>query len=397
DDISGETSLEGTRAIAQLVQQKSVAIAPELLNCLLSLRIKQIDSGEKDKEKEALMSKKYQLKKERKSKKSQKYDKQLKKLEQELKEVEAAQNQSTKLKLNTQTMKHAFTTYFRVIRRMPKSALLTPVLEGLSKFAHLINVEFFDDLISSMHHLVEQGDLKPLDSLHCINTVFVILSGEGQALNIDPYRFYRSIYSLLPRIALEKNANQQRRQAALALRTLEIMLNVRRRQVSIGRVAAFIKRMALLCFALRTDVLISFLAALRTYFVAHPRLSEQLLDAETQDAGRYLAAVEDPDHCNAQSATIIDEMTALAMHPDITVRQFALHIRHKLPSLGNHRLQPSVATKKPWTWPKEDMAGDDDEALPFADAITFGKKRKNAPLLSISVCARIEAWLQEKK
>ena len=40
DDMSGNLSLEGTRAIAQLVQQKSVAVAPELLNCLLSLRIK---------------------------------------------------------------------------------------------------------------------------------------------------------------------------------------------------------------------------------------------------------------------------------------------------------------------------------------------------------------------
>lgn len=63
------------------------------------------------------------------------------------------------------------------------------------------------------------------------------------------------------------DADIQRRQATLALRTLDIMINVRRRQVSIGRVAAFVKRMALLCFALRTDVLVAFLAAIRTYFV----------------------------------------------------------------------------------------------------------------------------------
>ena len=86
----------------------------------------------------------------------------MKKLETGLKEAEAAEKLSTKLKNATETLKHVFATYFRVIKRMPTTKLLDPVLAGLSKFAHLISVEFFDDLISSLGDLVDQHHLKVL-------------------------------------------------------------------------------------------------------------------------------------------------------------------------------------------------------------------------------------------
>jgi hypothetical protein len=44
----------------------------------------------------------------------------------------------------------------RILRRMPQTALLRPVLEGLAKFVHLINLEFYDDLILHLGRLVEQ-------------------------------------------------------------------------------------------------------------------------------------------------------------------------------------------------------------------------------------------------
>jgi nucleolar complex protein 3 len=53
-------------------------------------------------------------------------------------------------------MKHVFATYFRVLRKMSDTVLISPVLAGLSKFAHLINVDFFDDLINSFEDLIEK-------------------------------------------------------------------------------------------------------------------------------------------------------------------------------------------------------------------------------------------------
>lgn len=53
-------------------------------------------------------------------------------------------------------MKYVFATYFRILRKMADTALISPVLAGLSKFAHLINVNFFDDLIISLENLIDQ-------------------------------------------------------------------------------------------------------------------------------------------------------------------------------------------------------------------------------------------------
>lgn len=49
-----------------------------------------------------------------------------------------------------------FQTYFSVLKRMPNAALLEPVLEGLSKYAHLLNVEFFEDIVFTMEELIEK-------------------------------------------------------------------------------------------------------------------------------------------------------------------------------------------------------------------------------------------------
>lgn len=53
-------------------------------------------------------------------------------------------------------MNHVFMTYFRILKRMPTTSLLEPVLEGLAKFAHLINIEFFEDLVDSLSEIVDK-------------------------------------------------------------------------------------------------------------------------------------------------------------------------------------------------------------------------------------------------
>ena len=49
-----------------------------------------------------------------------------------------------------------FLIYFKILKTNSNLKLIPSVLEGLSKFAHLISLEFFDDLITVLHQMVEQ-------------------------------------------------------------------------------------------------------------------------------------------------------------------------------------------------------------------------------------------------
>lgn len=39
----------------------------------------------------------------------------------------------------------------------------------------------------------------------CVRTICIILSGEGKALNIDPLKFYKQLYTIIPSIAFQQN------------------------------------------------------------------------------------------------------------------------------------------------------------------------------------------------
>ncbi|VDK18354.1 unnamed protein product [Anisakis simplex] len=355
-DLSLKYCAFAARAISAIVNEKKSTtdhVSSKLLLTLLCMNIKEIDMQKDDhgKEKEKLLGKRFKLAKERQSKTKNKYSKQLKKLESDLKEIEAAESLTTKVKYATEAMKYIFLTYFRVIKHMPNSNLLEPVLEGLSKFAHLLNVEFFDDIVSALQTLVDQQHMKVLDSLHCIHAVFVILSGEGSAINVDPYRFYKSIYRIMNDIPFEKRSDVRDREMILLLKSLHLMINHRRKQVILCRVAAFVKRLLHISFLLPTNYTIAILCAIRTFFISHPRLNSML---ECDDDDRsvvnkssaldvFIPEVNDPDCCNALSTSIILETDLLSKHPNAIISQLAKNIRAACPSSGANRVSADLS------------------------------------------------------
>ncbi|MCP9262389.1 Nucleolar complex protein 3-like protein [Dirofilaria immitis] len=300
-----------------------------------------------------------------------KFAKQLKKLEADLKEAEAAESASTKLSFAsflfhydnaTETMNHVFATYFRVIKRLPTTNLLEPVLEGLAKFAHLINIEFFDDMISALSSLVNQQHLRLIDSLRCIYTSFTMLSGEGVALNIDPSRFYWSMYRLLPALAFEKQdvlANT----LSLMLRTLDLMINSRRKQVPVCRVAAYIKRLLAIAFSCP--------------LLAYPKLDCMM---ENTDGSSYIESfkpeINDPDCCGGLSSSIIAEIDIFSRHSDKTIKLIARYLQSGLPSTGSNRLLPEYSIKKAYEWYEENKNTGEDNDEPFLWNISLLSRRK---------------------
>ncbi|XP_049418636.1 nucleolar complex protein 3 homolog isoform X2 [Epinephelus fuscoguttatus] len=341
-DKEGGASLAVVRVISGLVKSLNYNVRPEVLRTLLSLRIKEVQV-KKDLE-DTAPKKKFMNNKERKknlSRMQRKWKKAEEKLEKELLEADASESKEKKIKLHTETLNIVFLIYFRILKKAQKSVLLPAVLEGLANFAHLINLEFFDDLLNVLQNLIQSGDLTNRESLHCIQTVFTILSGQGDVLNIDPLNFYSQLYRLLPRL----HAGAPNDDVIILLRCLDAMLTRRRKQVTLQRAMAFVKRLSMLSLHVLPNASVGILAASRAAMHAFPKC-DFLLDNEVQGSGYYLPELDEPEHCNAQN-TALWELHTLQRHFHPVVRRMAVHLSQGAPSEGSASLSVELSRRSP--------------------------------------------------
>ncbi|XP_042312774.1 nucleolar complex protein 3 homolog isoform X2 [Sceloporus undulatus] len=341
-DKLGFASLGVVKVISGLVKSRNYDVRPEVLMTLLHLRIKEVEV-KKDAEdiapKKKFMS--YKEKRKNLSRMQRKWKKAEEKLERELLEAEASESTEKKLKLHTETLNIVFLTYFRILKKAQKSPLLPAVLEGLAKFAHLINLEFFDDLLLVLHSLIVSGALSHRESLHCILSAFHILSGQGDVLNIDPLKFYTHLYKTL--FMLHAGATNE--DVAIMLQCLDVMFTKRRKQVSQQRALAFIKRLSTLALQVLPNSSIGILATNRTLMHTFPK-SDLLLDNESQGSGLYLPELDEPEYCNAQN-TALWELHALQRHYHPVVQKFAAHLAAGAPGEGSQALGHEFSRRSP--------------------------------------------------
>ncbi|NXS31332.1 NOC3L protein, partial [Pomatostomus ruficeps] len=332
-DKLGYASLGVVKVISGLVRGRNYDVRPEVLKVFLHLRIKEVEL-QKDSEDIAPKKKFMTYKEKRKnlSRMQRKWKKAEEKLERELLEAEASESKEKKLKLHTETLNIVFVTYFRILKKAQKSPLLPAVLEGLAKFAHLINVEFFDDLLIVLHSLIASGDLSYRESLHCILSAFHILSGQGDVLNIDPMKFYTHLYKTL----FSLHAGGTNEDIGIVLQCLDVMFAKRRKQVSQQRALAFLKRLCILALHVLPNSSIGILATNRVFMQTFPKM-DLLLDNESQGSGVYLPELDEPEHCNAQN-TALWELHLLQRHYHPTVQKFASHLIAGAPAEGSGAL-----------------------------------------------------------
>lgn len=143
------------------------------------------------------------------SKNQKKIRKQNEKVEKELREAEAQFTREECQMMviclyfkfqQTETLKMVFIAYFRILKNATNTAnaagkLLPAALEGLAKFAHLISVDFFEDLLAALKKLMQTTqneetieeelqtrnirEIGLRNSLLCVITAFQLLSGQG--------------------------------------------------------------------------------------------------------------------------------------------------------------------------------------------------------------------------
>lgn len=219
---------------------------------------------------------------------------------------------------------------------------MTPSSTPTFRFAHIINIEFFSDLVSVFQELVSGGSLATRDTLLAISTVFAILSGQGEALNIDPTSFYQHLYSTLFSLNWTSCTSST---TALALRALHDMLIKRRKKVSRARVLAFTKRVASLALQLDHGGAVGALGVVRALHTTHPCTSV-LLDPEHEvGSGVFDPHLADPEHCSASNTTAW-EHALLAAHYHPQVARLSRHVLAGAPTTGEASLPAELKLRE---------------------------------------------------
>ncbi|KAF9210061.1 hypothetical protein BGZ49_006818 [Haplosporangium sp. Z 27] len=384
EDESGEASLDAVKLITKMIKSKSYLIHPNVINVFLTLRLKEElptrQGGDDENPRKRKKKEKVHI-----SKKNRKLLKAKKEVEVEMKEAEAVVDKEEKLRTQTETLKLVFVTYFRILKHSPGSTLLPAVLEGLAKFAHLINVDFFTDLIEVLKKImVGSSDSQNFDpynpanrrtQLLCVVTAFQLLQGQGEALNIDLKAFYIEFYTTLLTVAMntdiegnifeaaEASAKEKEKQKQaskanwkgknakkavddeplvlldtdreLILKGFELLFFSTKGKIPVVRSASFLKRIAIASLQFPNKSMKDFLTIMKKLIQKQPQLDQLLTGSDEDRAGNgvYLPSLNDPELCNPMAASLW-EFELMKSHFDPKVRQMARELAVFTPSAG---------------------------------------------------------------
>ncbi|KAI9893455.1 MAG: hypothetical protein M1814_006752 [Vezdaea aestivalis] len=390
DDESGGSSFDAVAQLTKMIKARDFKVDESIVNMFLHLRLLaefsykgSADKIDKPEDDEDYKVKRVKQKREFRTKKNRKHLKERKAIEAEMKEADATVGYEEKDRMQSETLKLVFATYFKILKARPPG-LMGAVLEGLAKYAHLINQDFFGDLLEALRELVGQveaeveidledqdeeeedrtgGELTPRnvsrESLLCIITAFALLEGQDVAkaasglhldLNFFISHLYRSLHLLAIDPDLELNAKTLRlpdpgapvdaaptkvnvqTTAALLIRCLaSALLNPGSlRAVPPVRLAAFAKQLATASLQLPEKLCVASLGVLNRVVHSHGKKIAGLWNTEERRGD----GVFDPWTVNLESsnpfAATVWEGELLKYHFAPSVREAATTLEKRL-------------------------------------------------------------------
>lgn len=229
EDEEGRPSMEAVSLLSKMMKAKKYQVHEGVLNLFLHLRLLSEYSGKASRD--GVDGQGPKKKKEFRTKRERKAMKEEKALAKEMAQADALVSHEERDRMQSETLKLVFATYFRALKeRHPH--LMGAVLEGLAKYAHLINQDFFGDLLEALKDLIrhseedaaaeEDGDDEDgeeddptvrnttREALLCTVTAFALLAGQDAHnargdLHLDLSYFTQHLFQSL--LALSTNAD----------------------------------------------------------------------------------------------------------------------------------------------------------------------------------------------
>lgn len=210
DALNGDISLEIVILLCKSIRRREFNIDESVINILLSLTVlndyspnsKEFHDDEKPKMKKK--DRVYLSKKQRKQLKEQKQ------IDEEMRNAEQAITAEQRERNQSQILKSLLMFYLEILKARPPK-LMAAVLESLSKFGHMVNIDLMGDFLQVLREITEELlENKDLTSnevrqvLLCIITSFSLVANlPPKKVVVDLNKFVDYLYSLLPNLSLD--------------------------------------------------------------------------------------------------------------------------------------------------------------------------------------------------
>lgn len=256
EDEDGKPTMDAVSLLSKMMKARDYEVDESVLNLFLSLRLLSEFAGKasQDTVERPEGAKVKKNKREFRTKKQRKAMKEQKSLEKDMAAADALVDHEERDKMQSETLKLVFATYFRVLK-MRAPHLMGAVLEGLAKYAHLINQDFFGDLLEALKDLIRHSDddvdadlaaehedddsvsMRNLtrEALLCTVTAFALLEGQDahnsrNSLHLDLTFFTTHLFTSLlnlsvhPDLELTKIARSASTTSKINVQTTTVLL-----------------------------------------------------------------------------------------------------------------------------------------------------------------------------
>ncbi|KAK8114305.1 nucleolar complex-associated protein [Apiospora kogelbergensis] len=225
DDEEGRPAFEAVGLLSKMMRARDYQVDEIVLNQFLHLRLLSEFSGKASTDHvehaDGPRAKKLKNKKDIRSKKQKKLDKEQKALQKDMDQADAIVSHEERERMQSETLKLVFASYFRILKARV-AHLMGATLEGLAKYAHLINQDFFGDILEALKDLIRSADAAEngeeedeeeerfeatprntaRESLLCTVTAFALLAGQDAHnsrgdLHLDLSFFTAHLYKAL--------------------------------------------------------------------------------------------------------------------------------------------------------------------------------------------------------
>lgn len=329
EDNEGHVSFEIVQAIAKMIKHRRYKVDSRVIGTLIHLRLLTELVGRADLERMIKEKPKDVVKKKDRvhlTRKQRKQRKEQKEIDEEMRKAETAVSAEMREKMQAQTLKLVFVLYFNILKERSRT-LMPATLEGLAKFAHLINADLFGDLLEVLREILSEqpgDDPNTRQTLLCVCTAFALLSGQvGESINLDLSFFINSLYNVLYPMALSPNIEQSHKhlesshkgkltsETDMLVRSLQALF-AKQSMASRPRVLAFTKRLAMCALQFTERTALVSCNVMDMMIRKHPFVKGIYTTTDRVARGVYNPTAGLPEHSNAEVSTIWE--TAILRH-----------------------------------------------------------------------------------